>query len=244
MALFSFDHCFTVDQNHKFHKKLKGLGFTLREGGAEHPGLRFCRFIMFEPKEGQRQYLEFIHTGGGRKPVMNPGLSFRANGRVEKWYKSNRRKFNAGFEHRNYDWKNTKGRRAPGWNFVFFKRLGFRKLIFWLTEYEKRPYKVPRAKKHSNGAQRIVGLEFEVNPVADRFFKKLLGSKLKLGHGSLRFTPSKRVRFSAVVISFKNLPQFMRKYKITETQCRGKPAGLIKNPNGMWDIICVQTNLR
>ena len=42
------DHCYNIDQGHKFFKKLEVLGFTLSKSTMEHPGKAFCKFIIFE----------------------------------------------------------------------------------------------------------------------------------------------------------------------------------------------------
>ncbi len=135
MSKLYFDHCFTLDQNHRLLKKLERLGFTLRPTATEHPGGHVCRFIMFKGKV-RNQYLEFVHTRPGGDAYSHPGISFGYKGPLESYFKRIKKTLPSEFVHRNYDWKADSKTRLPGWNFLTFKHLGFRTLLPWLTEYE------------------------------------------------------------------------------------------------------------
>ena len=246
-----FDHSYTPDKNHRFLKKLKKLGFTLKDEVREHPGGLICRFIMFPAQNpSKRNYLEFIHTKPNHKAKTTPGFSFGYNKGLEKLHKKMKAsgKIQTQFVHRNYNWQEDRRGRNPGWNFVTFKNTGIRGLFPWITEYEVPagfdPKKRKPVKPHPNKVNKIIGFEFELNPAGEKFFKIMCGRKneeaLNFGKGvKLYFSKGRRTKLKNVVLQSANLKSFLRKAKVdAEIKFHGKPAALIKNPNpNMWDII-------
>lgn len=245
-----FDHSYTVDQHHKFLKKLEGLGFRKEERHTEHPGGLICRFLMFSAEsKTKRSYLEFVHTKPKGEKLKVPGLSFGWNGNLEKFHDEmvRTRKIKTEFVHKNYDWKKDDKTRLPGWNFVNFKNTGIRSFYPWITEYEPHPLRKPRKiKSHPNGVNKIIGFEFDMNPAGEKLFKIVCGKKrsnfLTLPCGTkFYFTPAPTTKLRSVILRSKNLKQFLKKYGADkEIEFQGNPAGLIKNPNErMWNIIII-----
>ncbi len=240
----NFDHTFTSDQDHRFWKSLSRQGFHLEEKASEHPG-QICRFIKFETLP----YLEFIHASKKVNLVKAPGLSFATNSDLEALYKKLcRQKLKCTFLHRNYDRKLNDFERRPGWNFIFFKNLGFQTLFPWFTEYE--PYLGKRRKlkpvKHPNGVSAIVGHEFSVNAKGRAFFSQIfkisINKKVTLKDGTVFYFKSGRQNYhSKVILNSKDLSKTKKFMKLAkEIDFHGKDALLLKNPSPnrrMWSLV-------
>lgn len=250
--MIRFDHMYTNDPHHRFHKRLEKLGFKLSENRTEHPGRQFCRFIAFQPeRKSDRCYLEFVNVKKGGEKIKCPGLSLGFTGKLERLHLRLTRKttLKPRFIHKNYDWKKDSKSRLPGWNFVTFKGLGIRGFFPWMTEYERSPHRPPQNRRpivrHPNGARRIIGLELEVNARGRYFFDQLLGKKtgesVRLTRGVVLYLkPSRRTALNAVIIESTNLNRFAKHAKIrTLTRWRGRPAAEIKNPAGHWNVIVI-----
>lgn len=248
-----FNHCYTPDPGHRFHSRLGKLGFTLDPKTIEHPGDHACRFVMLSSRDRRlRLYLEFVSAPP--RDSKRPGLSFSVKGRLESYFKAMRadRTLRPRFEHRNYEWK-TRGtkKHLPGWNFLNFKRQAPFAHV-WFTEYESNPDRAKRLKsarrrlRHPNGALSIVGLEFDATTAGRRYLEAVLRRKLgpvtRLACGTdLFLRPARRTAFRRVVIAARNLAAFRRKAKTAvPTTHEGRPALLIKNPAGFWDIAVVR----
>ncbi len=248
-----YDHAYAADPGHQFHSKLHKLGFIRRRYQVEHPGSQFCRFLSFRESMSELPtYLEFIDARDPKKPIRCPGLSLRATGPLEKFYKNLKgQHFTSVFEHKNYDWKKDSKSRLPGWNFVFFKKLGFRGLFPWITEYEPLPGNTKKKKRipiqrHPNGVRRIVAIEIGVNKAGKRFFSKLLGKDLSRpvrlsGGQTLYFTAAKSTRMHSIILESKSLKQTRKFIRDAESTWRGSPALEIKNPSGMWNLLIVES---
>lgn len=153
---------------------------------------------------------------------------------------------------RNFDWKagGVKERRL-GWNFLKFGRRTAMANI-WYTEYEpqdaaaakKKPRPMP-AGFHPNTCRRLVGLRFEVNAAGRSYFEGALGRKasgkaVALAAG-VELVSARRNRFSAVVLQARDLKKFRRLARPDAlTTFRGRPAALLKNPSGEWDILVTE----
>lgn len=243
----SFDHAYTDDPGHAFWTRMKRLGFTPRESEVEHPGGQFCRFVAFpDPKGSRPVYLEFIDARDPKHPVNRPGLSFRFERDLEKASRGlSARGLEVEFLHKNYDWKQDSRSRLPGWNFVSFKRLGFRSLFPWITEYEPSPKrKVFRAAAHPNGVRHLLALEFEINEAGRAFFAKLfgrkIGSSLKVAGGrTFYFREGRTTRLTAIVLEARSLKRVLT-YPVDETTTwRDRPAAVVHNPAGQWNLVIV-----
>lgn len=155
------------------------------------------------------------------------------------------KKLNTEFVHKNYDWKKDDKSRLPGWNFVNFKDTRIRSFYPWITEYEPHPLRKPRKiKSHPNGVNKIVGFEFNINSAGEKLFGAVCGKK----KGSILVLPddtkfyfatASTTKLQNVILQSKSLKQFLKNHRVDkEIEFRGRPAGLIKNPNkGMWNII-------
>lgn len=247
-----FDHSFTVDQNHKFLKKLIKLGFTANPDTWNHPGGAVCRHIMFASKNPvKKNYLEFVHNAGKKPKYKTPGFSF---GYTKGLKKLNEKlvasgKIKTKFVHRNYDWKKGDNEYRPGWNFVTFKNSGVNSIYPWITEYEKPKGWSPKKRKpapiHRNKIKSIAGFEFEINAKGEKFFELMCGRKeeavLTFGPGfKLYFESGKKTKIKNVILKSDNIKAFIKKHKLKQTSFRGKPATIIKNPNpDMWSIIVI-----
>lgn len=248
-----FNHCYTPDPSHRFHSRLGTMGFNADSKTVEHPGDHSCRFIMLTSRDRRlRLYLEFVSAPP--RDSKRPGVSFSVNGSLEGYFKAMRgdRLLRPHFKHRNYEWK-TRGTKEhlPGWNFLSFKRRpAFAEV--WFTEYEDWPERAkPRSAsnpllRHANGALCIVALEFDANPAGRRYLeaalRRTLGRVTRLACGTdLVLHPARRTAFRRVVIKARSLAAFRRKAKTAApTTHEGRPALLIENPAGFWDIVVVQ----
>lgn len=248
-----FNHCYTPDPGHRFHSRLGRLGFTLNPNTVEHPGDHSCRFVMLASRDRRlRLYLEFVSAPP--RDSKQPGVSFSVRGSLEEYSKAMRgdRFLRPRFEHRNYEWK-TRGtkERLPGWNFLNFKRRApFAEV--WFTEYENTPDRAKRLKsakrlmRHPNGALSIAALEFDAAPAGRRYLEAALRRKLgpvtRLACGTdLVLRPARRTAFRRIVVAAHSLAAFRRKAKTAlPTTHEGRPALLIKNPAGFWDIVAVR----
>ena len=244
-----FDHLYCLDRNHRFLKQLELAGFTPQPSSVHHPGAAHCRFIRVAKKMRGRNYhyLEFVSTPNQRRS-QRPGLSFRAGGELEKLFQKMRRqkKYGPHFFHRNYQWQRGRAR-APGWNYLRFRRLGFRGIYPWITEYEPNPAMPPQfAPKHKIETQVLVGLVLSLNPKGEEFFTWLLGKPRagywKLACGTKLFwRPGRANRVEAVALQVADFRAAVRKAKGMAQPCsfRGKPALRLKNPAGSWDVLLV-----
>ncbi|TBR17987.1 hypothetical protein EPO15_15720 [bacterium] len=247
-----FNHCYTPDPGHRFHSRLGKLGFTLDPKTVEHPGKHSCRFIMLTSRDRRlRLYLEFVSAPP--RDSKRPGVSFSVKGSLETYFKALRgdRLLRPHFKHRNYEWK-TRGTKdhLPGWNFLSFKRQAPFAQV-WFTEYEDYPGRAKlqksrrRLMRHANGALGIVALEFDADPAGRRYLEAALRRKLapvtRLACGTdLILTPARRTAFRRVVVKVRSLAAFRRRAKsATTAEHRGRPALLIKNPAGFWDLAAV-----
>lgn len=228
------------------------LGFNADPKTVEHPGNHSCRFIMLTSRDRRlRLYLEFVSAPP--RDSRRPGVSFSVKGSLEAYFKAMRgdRLLRPHFKHRNYEWK-TRGTKEhlPGWNFLSFKRRPpFAEV--WFTEYEDYPERAKLRKaaapllRHSNGALSIVALEFDADPVGRRYLEAALRQKLgpvtRLACGTdFVLRPARRTVFRRVVIKARSLAAFRRKAKTAvPTVHEGRPALLLKNPAGFWDIVVV-----
>lgn len=248
-----FNHCYTPDPGHRFHTRLGRLGFTLDPKTVEHPGEHSCRFIILTSRDRRsRLYLEFVSAPP--HDSKHPGVSFSVKGSLESYFKAMRgdRFLRPHFTHRNYEWK-TRGteEHLPGWNFLNFKRRSPFAHV-WFNEYETYPGRAKRRKaarhftKHSNGALGIVALEFDANAAGRRYLEAALRRKLdgttRLACGTdLMLRPARRTAFRRVVIEARSLAAFRRRVKsAVPTEHGGRPALLLKNPAGFWDIVVVR----
>lgn len=244
-----FDHCYTVDREHRFLARLANAGFTLDPKATEHPGRHTCRFIPFAPVDGlSRQFLEFISKPKDQSD--KPGLSFaREGGPLHDHYAVIRRGsfLRPSFEHRNYEWK-TRGRapRRLGWNFVHFARK-IPAAEIWLTEYERadgRASACEERPRHANGCLGIVGLHFEASAAGRRYFEAVLARPIQdralLPHGvELTFEDSSATRFRYVVVRSRSLSRFRRVARPDALGAhRGRKAAFLRNPHG-WDVCVV-----
>ena len=248
-----FNHCYTPDPGHKFHTRLGRLGFPLHPNTVEHPGNHSCRFIMLPARDHRtRLYLEF--SSAPPKHSRRPGVSFSVRGSLESYFKALRRDptLRARLKHRNYDWK-ARGHkvRLPVWNFLTFgRRSAFAEV--WFTEYEPTPDRADRVRRqrsllrHANGAQRLLALEFDANPAGRRYLeaalRRKLGETTRLACGTdLVLKPARRTAFRRVVIEASSLAAFRRMARsAVPTEHGGRPALLLKNPAGFWDIVVMQ----
>jgi len=244
-----FDHTYTLDMNHKFHKRLQRMGFVLDPTEVEHPGKQFCRFILLRnPKNPRkRTYLEFIHVGRGGEAHHKPGISFGWSKELKKFHAKlvKERRYKAKYFHKNYDWKTDSRAKLPGWNFLMFQGLQMPGLFPWLTEYEpspKRKRTIPP--KHRNGVHAHKGFELELNKKDKTFFEYILGQKLKpvtrMKCGTeLYVQDARRTKVKAVVLKAKSVSRLVTEFGAAPEIFAGRPAGRIKNPSGMWDIIII-----
>jgi hypothetical protein len=207
-----FDHAFTADPKHRFHKRLESLGFKLGLPEVEHPDKHFCRFLAFrESFDELPVYLEFIDARDPKKPVQFPGVSFRSLGPLQKQIRPLiKRGLAPNFVHKNYEWKRDSSSRLPGWNFVTFKELGFQSLFPWITEYEpktggsKNRERIP-VQRHPNGIRRIKAVEIDVDAEGRAFFERLLARKLTRtvrapGGQEFYFRAASATRLRAIVL--------------------------------------------
>lgn len=173
------DHCYNVDQNHRFLKKLEKLGFTLDKSIMEHPGKAFCRFIMFKGENStNRFYPEFVTIGRDGLHFTNPGLSFGHETNLEKFYQKINKKFSATFSHKNYEWKKNNKDQLPGWNFIKFEKPIIKKINTWFTEYEVGRRKKLYIPKHKNAVQSLHGLVLSLSKKSQRNLEELIGAKI------------------------------------------------------------------
>ncbi|MFX3675818.1 MAG: hypothetical protein ACN6I6_02175 [bacterium] len=239
-----FDHSYTKDQSHKLLKKLMKLGFSKIKFDVEHPGKHFCSFIEFNNPIGSRTYLEFIHTGRGGSMISSPGISFGYEKNLEGYFK--RLKKNCSFEpqysHKNYNWKENSEDILPGWNFITFKKLGFRTIEPWFTEYESPRKKRKHQISHSNNTNQLSGGELVLNPKGADFIEAVLKVKIKdkfsLADGTIWKVKKGAVnRMERINLRASSLKAFPKKLHIDTGIV------LIKNPSGekFWDI-CIYEN--
>ena len=154
------DHCFNVDQNHRFFKKLERLGFTLDKHMMEHPGKAYCKFIVFKGENPrQRFYLEFVSIGKGGIPFHTPGLSLGYESHLAKFHKKINKLLPGKFWHKNFSWKENSQDHLPGWNFIEFKTPIIKNINIWFTEYEfekkRKKLKIPN---HRNAVRSLHGI--------------------------------------------------------------------------------------
>lgn len=238
-----FDHSYTNDQSHRFLKKLISLGFKKGDYDVEHPGKHFCSFIEFKNPNGNNTYLEFIHTGRGGVRMSCPGLSFGYEKNLESYFKTIKKSvYQPHFSHKNYDWKNNSKDRLPGWNFVTFKKLGFRTIEPWFTEYEPPRKNRNWNNDHKNGANTLLGGKLVLNPKGIEFMQSILKLQIKdgfqLSDGTYwEVKKGSSNKMLQINLGAKNLDSFPSKYL-----SRNKTV-LISNPNGKayWDI-CIYEN--
>jgi hypothetical protein len=243
-----YDHAFTADPGHRFHKKMIRFGFIPLPGQVEHPGKHFCRFVAFRESTSELPvYLEFIDGRDPKNPVRNAGLSLRALGSLEKAYKAfPKKKIQATFVHKNYEWKKDSKSRLPGWNFVTFKNTGFRSLFPWVTEYEPRKGRKPmKVQRHPNGVRRIHAVEIEVNRPGEIFFKKIFGKDLERpltlpGGQRLHFAKGRSTRLKSIVLETISLKRTGRFIHGPVIHWQNKPALKVENPAKMWDLFIVE----
>lgn len=249
------DHFYTSDQNHRFHKKLQKLGFTLDSREVEHPGDLFCRFIqLIDISKNKFHYLEFVHCSKKRKKDQMPGLSLRTNGKLHTHYLKLRKTIpQADFVHKNYDWKINQIDKLPGWNFLVFKKPILKDIYLWFTEYEPSPhrpkYKTMK-KKHKNTVQSLYGIELELTLKSKKYLEKVIGVKLLdknlLPDGTYLFIrDGRKDRFLNVILScqsMKKAKNLMKKERIKEFE--NQPAIVIENKSTKgWNILIIEEKL-
>ncbi len=248
--LIHFDHCYTMDRNHLFLKKLGLLGFSLDPRTIIHPGNRHCRFIEFK----DNTYLEFINQAPPAK--KSSGFSFIYKGKLKSFFEMSKRKgvFKLKYIHRNYNWKENNKDNLPGWNFVTFSKTGIIKFYPWFTEYEskKKRKKSPPSKTHShkNGIVGVHGHEFVLNERGREFFSTIFGCKitdiLKASDGIFYyFKRGRSNRHTKVILKSKDLKKTSKITKIkTQIVYEGHLALNIKNPNEgrhNWDVLIIES---
>lgn len=241
------DHSYTNDKNHKFLKKLEKHGFKLSENEVEHPGKQFCRFIAFTGNPLRTyQYLEFVKVKNGGYDCKMPGISFGHTKGLKNYYNKIKNKIAAGFEHKNYEWKEDSVSYLPGWNFVTFDKSIPKGIFSWFTEYEKSN-SVKRKKRnkvtHPNGVQKIASFHLDVNKAGIKFFENILGKKIKdsirLSCGTeFYFNKAKTNKLKTIHLECKNFKKLKNNFPFDEEiKFLGKDGVLITNPNLMWDIV-------
>lgn len=244
-----FDHTFTGDQNHSFLKKLKKMGFKVNDFMVKHPNAD-CRFLYF----GKGSYLEFIHTPDENKILKRPGFSFGAKKNLEALFKKYKKSgLNCSFTHRNYNWHVNKKDYLPGWNFLEFKKIGFKTFYPWFTEYEPNPNSKRKFTqiKHPNCVTGIWGHEFVVNQSGRDFFRRVLGTKIQdkiiLNCGTSFYFKEGRTNFHSKVIlktsNFKKTNSYIKRADLINFE--GRDGILIENPSPnmlMWDLLIIGEN--
>lgn len=176
MSKVYFDHTYTIDNNFQLIKRMESFGFKLSEKVVEHPSSR-SRFIYLN----NCKYLEFIQF---TTPVKNwwnlSGISFGVNEGLKKYSNTPRiRSLKAEYSHRNYNWIENNLDYLPGWNFLGFKKVGFRTFHPWFTEYEKGRREIPNTVRHPNGVNDFHGNLFGINLKGRDFFERILKRKIK-----------------------------------------------------------------
>ena len=206
------DHCYNVDQGHKFFKKLEKIGFTLDKNTMEHPGKAYCKFIIFKGENSrQRFYLEFVSIGKGGTPFYVPGLSFGYESNLAHFHKKIHNALRANFWHKNFAWKENSQDHLPGWNFIEFKKPIIKNINTWFTEYEtagrRKKLKVP---KHKNTVESLHGIILTLTTKSKKNLETLLGCKIKeqkvLKDGVTIYIQSgKTDRFESIIMNSKNI---------------------------------------
>lgn len=247
MSNVYFDHCYTLDQDFKFLKKLEKIGFTLGKSIVEHPGKHICRFIHFYGNTPRRfQYLEFVSVGRGGKPVKQSGISFGHKGNLEEYYKQlkSKKNYSPKFDHRNYDWKTDSKSKLVGWDFVSFKKHGLSHLYPWFTAYGVRPGSENTKWKiqHKVGKVRLVGLTFMLSKKGEAFVRHILGKGMKLSCGvAVDVIPAKKDRQVQILLEVEKF-DLVAKHADEVFYVNAKRYALIKNPSGMWNILIKEAN--
>ncbi len=242
-----FDHAYSGDQNHSFYKQLHKMGFTISEFMVKHPNSDCC-FLYF----GKGSYLEFVHNPDKNKILKKPGLSFAVRNNLEALLEKYKRiGLKCVFSHRNYNWRENNKDHLPGWNFLEFKKLGFRTFFPWFTEYEPNPNSKRKfiPVKHPNSVTGIWGHEFVINERGRDFFQGILGTKIKkkvtLDCGTVfYFKEGKNNHHSKVILKTKNIKKTSSFMKGADTiSFDGRDGILIRNPSKeqwMWDILIIK----
>lgn len=247
MSKVYFDHCYTLDQDFKFFKKLGKMGFTLGKKSVAHPGKHVCRFIYFKSDSPRKfVYLEFISVGRGGVPIKKSGISFGYKGDLKGFYQNlmARRKYAPGFHHRNFDWKKDNKSRLPGWDFLSFKKHGLSHLYPWFTAYDLRPISDQQKSKirHKLGKVKLVGLSVILSKKGYAFVRHIVGPKMKLTGGvDLEIIPAKRDRQVQVLLEVEKFDQ-VAKHADEIFYVNGARHAIIKNPSGMWNVLVREAN--
>lgn len=206
------DHCYNIDQNHKFLKKLEKIGFTLDKNMMEHPGKAYCRFIMFRGENPRKRfYLEFVSIGKGGSQISTPGLSLGYETKLSKFHKTINKEFPAKYWHKNFEWKINNEDHLPGWNFIEFKKPIIQNINTWFTEYETS-YKrqKPVFPRHKNLVKSLHGLVLSLSPKSKKNLEFLLGvkinNKITLKDGiTIYINRSKTDQFESIILNSSNI---------------------------------------
>lgn len=206
------DHCYNVDQGHKFFKKLGKLGFTLDKNIMEHPGKAYCKFIIFKGDNPRKRfYLEFVSIGKGGSAFLTPGLSFGFESKLALFHKKINSKLPSKFWHKNFQWKENSQDHLPGWNFIEFNKPIIKDTNIWFTEYEisdkRKKLKVPN---HKNAISSLHGIILTVTPTSKKKLEILLGSKIKdhkvlMDGVTIYLKNGKRDQFESIILNSDNL---------------------------------------
>lgn len=211
------DHCYNVDQGHKFLKKLEKLGFILDKNMMEHPGKAYCRFIIFKGENPRnRYYLEFVSIGRGGTPFTTPGLSLGIEFNLKGFYKKINKTIPGEFIHKNYEWKKNNEDYLPGWNFLDFKKPIIKNIHTWFTEYEpsgKR--KKPQIVKHKNSVENLHGIILTLSLSSKKKLETLLNTKIKSNNifkdgVHLYIQDGKTDRFESIILNSNNFSNSLK----------------------------------
>ena len=237
-----FDHCYSLDEGHKFLKILEELGFVADHRVTEHPGV-LCKFIFFK----NNRYIEFVHKLSNTDTFTPSGFSFGYSKSLELFKEEleSNTSIKTDLTHKNYDWKNNDSDHLPGWDYLNFKNNVFPQLHLWFTQYGPRPESKFDIPEHPNGATEIYGHIFVVNKEGRDFFSiifnQIIKDKVILNDGTvLHFKEGNKNHHLAVLI---NSNGDLSKYVSANNHLMGDSL-CIKNPSvGMWDIVLTNKKL-
>jgi hypothetical protein len=166
--------------------RLGRLGFAIRPGTSHYAGAQVMRFIDFERGPSLelgyvtdlRAYADFAPEG--MVPYC-PGINLLLTGPGASLDDYARRtpELRPYPLHVNYDGSADAGK--PGWNYLNFGVPLVKDTFIWLTTLdEPRPVR-PRPRPHPNGATKLRGLWFDLEPAALQPVAKLVGGEVQEG---------------------------------------------------------------